>query len=121
MGMSADDGTVHEDASDRFQGVFADQGLEQSLPDTGVEPATEAIVDGIPGAEAGGEVSPRHAGAGEVEQGFQEEPVGDFGRCTCVGVLGVLDGRAQALPDRIAETEADVIHDEGLLIGDTLL
>lgn len=57
-----------------------------------VDPAAEAVVDGVPGAEVAGEVAPGDAGAGEVEQGFEKSAVGDAG----IGPAGVGPGRLDA-------------------------
>jgi hypothetical protein len=59
MGMSADNRAVDEHTLDRLQHVIAGQSLEQALPDPRGEPTAEAVIDGVPFAEAGREVTPR--------------------------------------------------------------
>jgi len=51
------------------------QGQEHPLPDPLLRPAIEPLPDGVPVAEALGEVPPGGAGLGDPEHGVDEEPV----------------------------------------------
>jgi len=80
--MRPDHGAVEEEP---FQvGIL--QGQEHPLPDPLLGPAIEPLPDGVPVAEAFGEVSPGGAGLGDPEHGVHEEAV-IFGRDA--GVTGL--------------------------------
>jgi hypothetical protein len=49
--------------------------LEDGLPATGLCPSVKAVVDGLPAAEALGQVSPLHAGANAPDDCVDEVPV----------------------------------------------
>ena len=74
-------------------------GLEELAEPSAGDPAAEAVVDGVPGAELGGQIAPGAAGAGDVEQGFQEEAVGDLG----FGPAALATGGPDVGPDDIPE------------------
>jgi len=55
--------------------VRVTQGREERVPATGPGPAVEASPDTIPVTEALGQVAPRHAGAGDVQDRVDEAAV----------------------------------------------
>ena len=71
------DGGVDQHAADVGEGRLGGQGHEQPPQGAGADPAAETVVDGVPAAELRGQVAPRDAGAGQVQQGLEE---GAFGQ-----------------------------------------
>src|SRR5215212_5578325 len=61
------------------EGRVGGQGLEQPAQRAGGDPAAEPVVHRVPGAELAGQVAPRGAGAGQVQQGLEEVALGEEG------------------------------------------
>src|SRR5262249_39979885 len=55
--------------------VLVLEGAEELAPDALVRPAAEASEDGVPVAEAVGQVAPRRAGLGDPQDGIDEQAV----------------------------------------------
>lgn len=70
-------GRVDEHATHLAELGIRGHGLEQPSHRAGVDPAAEAVVDGIPTAELAGEVAQSDAGAAQVKQGFEKQTVGE--------------------------------------------
>lgn len=52
--------------------------FEKGEQTTGIDPATETLIHRQPATELGGKIPPGDAGAGYVEQGLEEHPLGQF-------------------------------------------
>ena len=63
--------------------------VPQLAPHTPTFPAAEAVIDGIPAAKLRWHITPGKAGAGHIEDCFDEHPITEHGRAT----RGVLDPR----------------------------
>jgi hypothetical protein len=72
-------------------GVFLEL-VEDSLEDLLAIPACELVVNGVPGAESLGEVSPRNARLGDVEDRVHEGAVGQFRWASAPACLGRQQG-----------------------------
>lgn len=79
MFVGANDGGVDERAADIIEVGIVGEGFEEASHVARGDPATEAVVDGIPGTKLGGQIPPGDAGASPVEEGLEEEPVGNGG------------------------------------------
>jgi hypothetical protein len=53
--------------------------LEYTEPSSAIGPVREAVVDGLPRAEALGQISPWNTGLGPKEDGVDELPIPDLG------------------------------------------
>jgi hypothetical protein len=90
--VRANDGTV----DDRANLVDLElKLLEDDLPLALLRPVVEPVVDGLPRTEALGQISPRHAGLGSEQYGFDEEPIAS--RRLRSGLL-LRDHRLEATP-----------------------
>jgi hypothetical protein len=65
-----DDRAVEEEGVDLLE--ILRQPLEELPPTPGFLPASEPLVHGVPVAELFGEVAPRFAGAGQIQDGLDE-------------------------------------------------
>ena len=83
------------------------QGQEHPRPDALLGPAIEPLPDGVPLAEACGEVAPRGAGLGDPEHGVHEEAV-IFGRYA--GIAGL---SGQEIPDPLPVLILDLMASHG--------
>ena len=103
MLVGADDGRVDEHppvlAEVGVGGHPVEQGLQPARPD----PPPEPVVHGVPPAELGGEVPPRDAGPGEVQQGLEEVPVGELRLRPLAVPLGLVDHRSEGVPEVVRE------------------
>lgn len=79
------------------------QALPQALPDPARFPAPEAHIDRVPVTKLRRQIAPRAAGAQQVEQGFEELPIGYLTRGTGRGVFGSAHRRFELLPDGIGD------------------
>ena len=92
MLVRAQDGGIDEQPGDFAEFGVVGDALEELAEAAAADPAAEAVVDGVPGPEVAGEIAPGDAGAGEVEQGFEELAVRQSG----LGAAGVQPGRLEA-------------------------
>ena len=97
--MSADDGAVDEQATDFSELRSVGQEFEESPEAAGLDPATEAVVDRIPGSELTGQIAPGNAGAGPVEQRLEEEAIREQRSGAALVLFGLLDERLEVLPE----------------------
>lgn len=79
MFVGANDGGVDEGATDVIEVRVVSQRLEETSHVARGDPATEAVIDGIPRTELSGQITPGDAGACPVEECLKEEAVGDGG------------------------------------------
>jgi len=79
MLVDADDGPVDEGPADVVELGLVGHGLEEPPHGPRGDPAAEAVIDGIPGAEVRGQITPGDAGACPVNQRLHDRPkfVGD--------------------------------------------
>ena len=89
--MGPQDGGIDEQTRDFAEFGVVGEALEELAEAAAVDPAAEAVVDGVPGAEVAGEIAPGDAGAGEVKEGFEELAIRETG----LGAAGVQPGRLE--------------------------
>ena len=106
MLVGADDGRVDENAVDLAELRVGRKQFEERAQAAGGEPAAEAVVDGVPVAELAGQVAPGDAGAGQIEQGLEEVPVGEFRHGTLAVAFGLLHQRLEGRPEVVREQVA---------------
>jgi hypothetical protein len=86
--MGAPNRRVNDEVLSHFE-RFALSVVPQLAPHTPTFPAAEAVIDGLPAAKLCRHITPGHAGAGHLEDRFDEHPITAHGRAT----RGVFDQR----------------------------
>ena len=101
--MGAEGGSIDQHASDLAQVRRVGQQDEKLLEAAGADPSAQPVVDGIPGAELAGQVSPRNARPCPEEDGLEEHPIGQLGWLATGVLFGLFDKRSEDHPMSIGE------------------
>jgi hypothetical protein len=101
--VGPDDGGVDEDPAELPQVRVGRRGREQAGEVAGRDPPAEPVVHGVPRSELGGQVPPRDAGAGQVQEGLEELAVGQDRRLAAAVLAGRCDERLQGRPEVVRE------------------
>jgi hypothetical protein len=96
--------TVDEEVLSYMTAILL-QALPELPPETTGLPAAEAVVHGIPVAKFGGHIAPGHAGAGNIQDGFDEQPITQFRR-TAGLVFDGSESRFNLCPGGISDKHA---------------
>ncbi len=111
--MGANDGRVDEHATHFAELGLVGEELEELLEAAGCDPSSKAIVDRFPSPEVAGEIAPGDAGATDVEERFEEHPVGELGFGSALVPAGLLDEGFENVPKGIGEHEPHGILPRG--------
>src|SRR6266850_5210708 len=76
--------------------------VPQLAPHPPTFPAAEAVIDGIPAATRRGHITPGNAGAGHIEDRFDEHPITEHGRATR-GMLDQREDRGDLFPSVVRQ------------------
>src|SRR5262249_12510485 len=86
------------------------QQLKQPPQAPGGDPAAEAVVHGVPGAEIAGQVAPGDAGPADVQEGLEEQPLGQLGLLATAVLLGSSNSGAEDGPQLVGDHVAHGIR-----------
>lgn len=75
MLMGADNGRIDHHPPKTLELRIISEELEECLQAARGDPASKAVVDGVPGAELGRQIPPGDAGASQVEQSLKEQAI----------------------------------------------
>lgn len=103
--MAAHNGAIDEDVGGHLTPLSL-EACPELAPDAAGFPPAEAVVDGVPMAKFGGQITPGEAGAGEIQNRFDEQTVAQL-RGTAGFVLDNRKTRFNFRPSLICEQHAD--------------